>query len=85
MKLLRRLPDDVWHDYQAELLRVDLGWVIFRPSVSFVPVHRVLMHPQDGPVIMAKFNIYEVDPDTADIHPTEEAALAAFYGRAAQS
>lgn len=77
-RLLHRLPDDVWEDYRARLVPGDLGWVLFQSRrAPFVSHHPILLHPTDGPVIMVKYNIYEVDPDADRVFPTEEAAMRA--------
>lgn len=83
MRVLHQLTDDGFDEYRSELTGEKLGWVIFLSDQTFVPVHRVLMHPEDGPVLMIMSEVLEVDPDdeNLELFASEEAARAAFYAR----
>ena len=79
MRVLHTLGGDAEDAYRAELTGEKLGWVIFRSDRTFAPVHRVLMHPEDGPVLIIMGDVLEIDPDAVDVFPTEDAARDAIY------
>lgn len=81
MRLLHTVTPDEWSAYRAELVRMNLGWVIFKTPSSFRPVHRVLMHPEDGPVIQVMDEIFEIDVETTEVFANEELAMVAHYSR----
>lgn len=65
--------------YRRELTGEKLGWVIFKHPASFVPVHRVLMHPEDGPIVIIDNEVLEVDPEACRLFADEESAREAYY------
>jgi hypothetical protein len=69
--------------YRRECTGEKLGWVIFICDMTYARVHRVLSHPVDGPVIIINDEVFEVDPDLADVYPTENAAKEAYYAASA--
>jgi hypothetical protein len=82
MRVLHELTEEGWSEYRSELTGDKLGWLIFKSDRTFVPVHRILMHPEDGPVLMIGHEVLEVDPEAVDaVYPTEDAARDAYYAR----
>lgn len=82
MKYFKRLHwfpiDAVMETYRDQLTGEFLGWVIYSAPGSFVPVHRVHMHPTDGPVLLIGDEVYEVD-ENADVYGTEDEARDAYW------
>ena len=79
MKLLKVLLLDA-DEYQSELTGENLGWMILaKPVLAFRPVHRVLCHPLDGPVLILGDTVYEVDPETDDVFKSDSEAMDAYY------
>ena len=64
--------------YRASLTGERLGWVIYKCSNSFSPVHRVLVDLEHGPVIIVGDDVLEVDPED-DVFATEEQAREAYF------
>lgn len=64
--------------YRAECV-ITNGWAVFRYERSFVPAHRIYVHPEDGPVILIVDAVFEVDPDVVPVFNDEESAREAFW------
>ena len=78
MKRLHTLTDAGWDAYRRDLTGEKLGWVLYKSDRTFVIAHRVLMHPEDGPVVMIMNEVLEVAEDAA-VFATEDAARDAYY------
>lgn len=79
MNVIATLSDDRMNMYRHVCTGEKLGWVIFVSDFTFIRVHRVYCHPEDGPVLLIGSDVYEVDPDDCDLYPTENAAKDAYY------
>lgn len=78
MKLLHASID--LDAYRSDLLGDNLGWAILAdPELSFRPVHRILNHLEDGPVVMLGSMVFEIDPATDDVFATDEEAMDSYY------
>lgn len=67
--------------YRRQCTGERLGWVIHISPNTFVRVHRILSHPEDGPVILIQNEAIEVDCD-GDVYSSEEAAKEAYFAAA---
>lgn len=81
MKTLRTFIYGAEEDnYRRELTGEKIGWIPYKVSSSFNIVHRILSHPEDGPVIIIAGEVIEIDPDTCgSVYSTEEEARDGFY------
>ena len=70
--------------YRAGLTGERIGWIVFSTPASFTYVHRVLVDPHVGPVIIAGDEVYEVPLDI-EIYRTEHEAREAFWARAGRA
>lgn len=73
MNVLGRV-DDAYH---MACTGEALGWVVYLSERTFARVHRILLHPEDGPVIVIAGEALEVDPERHSVYATEGLARAA--------
>lgn len=73
------LSDDAMLTYRHECSPEKIGWVIFKTDLTFCIVHRIYLHPEDGPVVMIFDTVWEIDPDQYEIYVDEDAAKDAYY------
>ena len=66
--------------YRSELTGERLGWTIHKTPAAFKPAHCVLMHPEDGPVIIIAEEVFEV-PEDAELFADEDSAADAYWER----
>lgn len=80
MKLHHRLMNGLASaTYYGMMTGERIGFTIYKdPEQAFSPVHAILVHREDGPVIVVGENVLEVEVED-DIYPTREDALDAYY------
>jgi len=65
-------------NYRSTLIGECLGWALFSSVNSFSYIHRVLVDPEAGPVIVVADEVLEVDADD-EVFATDEAARDAYW------